>query len=353
MIWSQRPIWVDNSYSYPTNRLGQRVEQTYALVEQLDLALEQLAIGTPTASRFALILVDNVVELVLHKSCETEIMVDDSRGRLASKRYDVKARSGALGQRFGPKVEFCVQLEILSRAEAGFIRNVHEYRNELYHTGVRYDAIILPLAWEYFGTAADLLPRMRVGGYLMVDPESSRVAKYFPGGIWNNVPKTRIADAAQSLRGARPQLPKTVRDMLSDFAVQLVQEVQADLDFLASDNPNGWDEQRALFEVQLLHYAFDAVHGPQLMGAKLAPGETVFQRLDRLRAEWRPEFRSSPVKRWTKHAEMVSEAADSYGALAGFQRLRREMQDLANVLREAARSLDHAIQMEADQRRGK
>jgi hypothetical protein len=329
------------------------VERTYALVEQLDLALEQLAIGTPTASRFALILVDNVVELVLHTSCETEILFDDSWDRLAPKRYNAKARAGALGKWFGPKVEFCVGLKVLSRAEAEFIRDVHEYRNELYHTGIHYDDIILPLAWEYFGTAADLLPRMRVAAHRMADPDSPRVTRYFPGGIWDKVPEERVRDAALSLRGQRVPLPKLFADMLSAFATHLVQEVQDDLDFLASDNPQGWDEQRAIFEVQLLHYAFEAKHGPQLAAARLPPGVTVFHRLDQLRAGWQPEFRSSPVSRWGKRAELIREAPNSYGALARFQRLRREMQELANMLREAARSLDAAIQMEIDRLRDK
>ncbi|MDR5750353.1 MULTISPECIES: hypothetical protein [unclassified Caballeronia] len=40
-------------------------------VEQLDRAAEEMRVGTDVGNRLALILVDNVIELMLHRYCES------------------------------------------------------------------------------------------------------------------------------------------------------------------------------------------------------------------------------------------------------------------------------------------
>ena len=317
------------------------MDRIYRLVEQMDLALDQLAEATPSASRFALILVDNAVELALHMACDTALRFNDTLGY--TRPYDAKQRAAALGQYFGPKVEFCVTLGMLSPSEAAFVRDVHEYRNELYHTGLLYDQIILPLAWQYFGLAADLIAKVPLGGWRMTDPDSPRVKKYFPGSIRDRLPAEGIAKAARKVVAARAPLPQSFTTMLSDFAQTMVQQVQDDLDFIGTDNFRGFDAQRALFEVQLWHYAFDAPNGPQLSQATVPDGGSPLQRLEELRSTFRPKFSRSPTPRWMKRAQDITRAETPYAALAVFQRLKRDMRDLANILRESAQELDCQI----------
>lgn len=40
------------------------------IIEQLDMAIAEIAIDQPINSRLALILIDNATELLIHRSCE-------------------------------------------------------------------------------------------------------------------------------------------------------------------------------------------------------------------------------------------------------------------------------------------
>ena len=126
------------------------MDRIYAVIEQLDVARELLADAEPLTGRLALILVDNAIELILHGSCENEIRVDqlgDGLRLVLPAKYDQKARKAALGQRFDAKLKFCRELGMLTESEARTVVITHSYRNELYHSGIRYDPIV-PGIWS-------------------------------------------------------------------------------------------------------------------------------------------------------------------------------------------------------------
>src|SRR4051812_20261188 len=99
-------------------------------IEQLDLAAKQLGVCIPSYDRFALILTDNVVELLLHIRCQEEFRFDQVKWKL-TRKYSADERKKVLGHYFVPKVRFCVKLGVISQAEADFITHSHEFRNEL------------------------------------------------------------------------------------------------------------------------------------------------------------------------------------------------------------------------------
>ena len=53
-------------------------------IDQLDLALDQLAIHDRNFDRFAFMLIDNVVELTLHRHAQDKANENDMWGRLDS-----------------------------------------------------------------------------------------------------------------------------------------------------------------------------------------------------------------------------------------------------------------------------
>lgn len=65
----------------------------YTCIEQLDLAAHQLAhVDNASYGRFALILTDNVVELLLHRFCSDEVL-SDQRSYNRSPKFTAKERS--------------------------------------------------------------------------------------------------------------------------------------------------------------------------------------------------------------------------------------------------------------------
>ena len=73
-------------------------------IDQLDLALDQLAIRDRNFDRFAMMLLDNVVELTLHQHAREKSNENELWGHSESPRHDPKNVKAALGQSFDAKV---------------------------------------------------------------------------------------------------------------------------------------------------------------------------------------------------------------------------------------------------------
>jgi hypothetical protein len=133
------------------------------IIDQLDFALDHIALRDANYKRLALMLVDNAVELALHQHAE------ESKGR----EWDAKdkpgeyqkALSAALGQRFDCKVKFGRVSELISDETAQSINSLHSYRNQVYDQGVMHEGILHALAVFYFRIACDLLAALPMRGF--------------------------------------------------------------------------------------------------------------------------------------------------------------------------------------------
>ena len=96
----------------------------YPCIEQLDLAATQLRV-TDNASyaRFALILTDNIVELMMHKQCEVEFILDESWAPILpeKQKYKPGLKRRVLGHHFEEKPKFLAKLGKISKDEMDFI----------------------------------------------------------------------------------------------------------------------------------------------------------------------------------------------------------------------------------------
>src|SRR6266498_4290873 len=93
----------------------------YTCIDQLDLAAAQLHVGDPSHARFALILCDNALELMLHKQAEEAVQRNRLLHAMKGPQFNQQELSEALGRRFDKKVNFCHQeMKRLSLQEAQF-----------------------------------------------------------------------------------------------------------------------------------------------------------------------------------------------------------------------------------------
>lgn len=81
-------------------------------LDQLDLALGQLALKDRNFDRFALMLIDNVVEVTLHQHA-LDICFDAELHRpWVGPRYDPKLVAGALGSYFGAEIPRKIEIRV-------------------------------------------------------------------------------------------------------------------------------------------------------------------------------------------------------------------------------------------------
>ncbi|MBX3206765.1 MAG: hypothetical protein KF764_16970 [Labilithrix sp.] len=126
-------------------------------VEQLDLAVDQLGLKDRNFDRFAILLIDNVVELTLHRHAEAQQRRQEQRlwYRRPKPGDDERARAAtaALGQRFDAKVKLAKMTGMLSFELGDSILYLHSFRNTAHHSGLRHEGILHALAIFYVKSA--------------------------------------------------------------------------------------------------------------------------------------------------------------------------------------------------------
>lgn len=328
----------------------------FSVVEQLDLAAQQLHEDGPAYARFALLLVDNMVELMIHRECQWAIAGDEFALKAGRPRFDAKSRARALGHHVDEKIKFCRDLGVISLDEFDFIHSAHGYRNELYHVGIRHDGLIYPLAWQYHTLACELFAKLKVRAYTWESRKSVRsdaVCAHWPEGARALFDEGAFSSASKSLIAAKPPLAPSFEKQLSRFALQAVEGVDSSLDFLVEDNMSGMGEEEVLTEVQF--YAFiRSEDGEAALGFDGEPSfEDYHRRVAQVRESWRPKYTSRPTPRWSKRATALAGASSPVDALRRFVGLRDEMAPFRRMVGAAASALDQEIQHRIDEARGK
>ena len=152
-------------------------------LEQLDLALEHVTKGDANNARFGLMLTDNSVEITLHQLAMDKMNKLRSFTHMRERYGHMSALERALGQHFVPKIKFAKIEGKISEEIADSLAILHEFRNEVYHIGVKHEPVLPTLVVFYFSLACDFLanyepPFLSWGSDLQL-PERSK--KFFAG----------------------------------------------------------------------------------------------------------------------------------------------------------------------------
>lgn len=118
--------------------------------------------GSPPSARLALILVDNIAEVVMYQRVRLEFAEDQVYSSFRPPRYAAKKRPDVLYY-FNPKIKFLrSEINILDLDDANFLKFGHALRNEAYHKDEYHRDIVIPVAQTYFATVCRLYPRIRI-----------------------------------------------------------------------------------------------------------------------------------------------------------------------------------------------
>ncbi len=326
---------------------------TMTIVEQLDRAARELSTDHPINNRLALILVDNATELVLHRRCSDHLSWEKVLRKLSPRQ-----RAMARGAFLEGKLKVLEDLGDLSASERQFIKIAHDYRNELYHIGLKHDDITRAIAGEYYKLACAIFVRLKPNSRVSSSTDTfTEVAdRYLPKrngrhdflGVDND-------QLAEKLMAARPQQMPPVQTALAASARKAVDEVEEAFDFLARDNPAKLDEAEVLQNVQW-HFDFTrALEREGVEGSWMDPGylEGAANVKSALRATWRQRHTSVPLEKWRARADAIEREPDPLIATAEYQALRNDMAYLEEAIMVSAGELDAWIQLEIDRARGK
>ncbi len=338
-------------------RVGTVVMKYLSLcVEQLDLSVKQLHFNDPSYDRFSLILTDNIVELILHKQCERLISYDDMWKTIQKQKYPDIERKKVLGGYFKEKTKFCKNENLISEEEQIFINNCHKHRNVLYHVGIKYNDIIHSLALLYHQIGCELFKRLKPDGFLHPSPKteySEAVERHIkPSKVGIDMHKA-IKDACSSLSKNRPDLPKPFPQVLSNSALNALEDLENGLTFLVDDNPNKMNEEQIIFHVQLWDYLQDKDTVEEALKMSGVKYENFFRAREYLEQNWNAPIKNNPIPRWKGRAEKLKAETNNFVCMAKYETLRNDMSDFERAVDKAGFALDSQIQLDIDAALGK
>ena len=322
-------------------------------IDQLDLALDQLAVRERNFDRFAFMLIDNVVELTLHRFAQDRAAENDLWRALKKPKNDPKTVQQALGQRFDAKVRLASDLGLVKASTAASILTLHGFRNTAYHQGLRHEHILHSLALFYFRTACAMLEayKPRSWSWSSNDTLSHRARKYLGDAYRGDHAKIfpaayrRLADVAGSMPGS------LVDDLTADMSTT-VDELDNVIHFLATDSPQPMTRAEAVVHAQAWKVAFteEGLKWAHDNGWKDGP---IFAYVEWLIKHYPWPTPKDPIPSWRSRVQSLRSERNEDLALKKYHDFMRQTESVRSMIMEFASQLDDFIQSEIDRARGK
>lgn len=317
-------------------------------VDQLDLALDQLAVRDRNFDRFAMMLIDNVVELTLHSHAREKANENEMWRHDSAPKNDPKVVASALGQSFEAKVRLARSTSMIPAAIAESIQYLHGFRNAVYHQGRRHEGILHSLAILYFQHACSVLEGFEpmwwsTGGG---DRISHRAIKYLgTPNLFNH--RQTMASACARLRQVGNSLGHTlVSDLHTDMDVT-IERVDGLIDFLATDAPQATSRKKAIIAAQAWPFAFSD-EGKQWARDNGCPIGTVGGYVDWLSAKYPWKIPADPIASWRKRLESLKTEKNLDAALKRYCEFMHQTEDFRSMIDESAFQLDSYIEQQID-----
>lgn len=322
-------------------------------IDQLDLALDQLAVADRNFDRFALMLIDNVVELTLHRFAQDKASENEMWGSLGEPKHDPKQIEKALGQNFDSKAKFASSSGLINSSICESILNLHSFRNTAYHKGLRHEGILHSLAVFYFQNACVLLrayePRWWSWG--SNDRISHRARKY--------IGDPRLVDHQKVFAAAYTRLGEVAATMTEDLVDDLSADMAETIDstdeairFLSEDSPRSESRDDVVVSCQAWPFAFTD-EAKEFAKAHGCREKHVGPFVEWIAKNYKWPVKADPIPSWRTRLDSLKRESDYHRALKKYCDFMKQTEDIRANITEAAVQLDNHIQMQIDIARGK
>lgn len=322
-------------------------------IDQLDLALDQLKIADRNYDRFALMLIDNVVELLLHRFAQDRAGENGIWARIGTPKHDPKTIEKALSRNFDAKAKAACKLGLLSNACCETVLNLHGFRNTAYHRGMRHDGILHSLAVFYFKNACSLHKayKPRWWSWSSNDKLSYRALKYI-GFPMVNEPEKVFSDAFSRLDCIADSMQTDlVRDLSSNLS-QTIDLMNDAIDFLVNDGPEKKSRNEIVLDCQAWPFAYtkEAKAYAESKGCRENSFNGFVNWLSK-NYEW--PVKKDPVPSWRSRLDVLCKEKDYHKTLKTYCDFMRQTEVIRSQISESAAQLDSFIQYQIDVARGK
>lgn len=323
------------------------------VIDQMDLALDNLALEDRNYKRFALILVDNAIELTLHRFAEDKNSENKLWEPIGKTKFNPKLVLAALGQHFEAKVKLAIALKLVSKDVGQTIIILHSFRNQAYHQGLQHEEVISALSLFYFQVVCQVLSEYEPGWFSWSSNEEIpyRARKYLGNNPWKSNQEV-CASAFSRLREVSEGFDLELIDDLSQHMEQVIDETDDMIDFLSSDSPEPKDRNSVILDCQAWPFAFTE-EGKAFAKENGCPAKNVFEHVEWITKNYTWPIRKDPVSSWKRRLVSLKKESDNHKALKKYSDFMSQTSDVRTRITEAAIQLDQHIQQQIDMARGK
>jgi hypothetical protein len=321
-------------------------------IDQLDLALDQLAVCDRNFDRFALMLVDNVVELTLHRFIQDKAYENEMWRRFSEPKHDQKLIQKGLGQNFDNKARAARKLGLFGESLCESILNLHTYRNSSYHKGLRHEGILHSLAMFYFKCTCEVLkayePQMWC--WSSQDKISYRAKKYLGDtGIMNHkeafhLAYVRLGEVVSSMENT------LIHDLTEDMR-STIDSIDDAINFLSTDGPVDKNRDEVVVDSQALPFVFTD-EGKRFALERGYSNQTLGGLIHWLLANYNWPVPADPIASWQSRLKSLYSEKDEHKALKKYCDFMRQTDDIRSKIEESAMQLDGHIQQQIGIMRG-
>jgi hypothetical protein len=324
------------------------------LLDQLDLALDQLVLNDRNHDRFALILVDNAAELALRSRIKDIADIELVRNNIILANDEQKRLRRALGREFDEKVKFGVSKGWLNKEQSDAIIGLHGFRNTSYHQGHMHETILHSIAISYFRLVCEFLVNYKVGSYSTCssDKVSYRAMKYLGKSSYvRNV--ASLTEAFQRMLDISLTLGDSLIDDLSSDMGSAIAAANSSISFISGSSETQERRDWAVVFAQAFVFtqADDAKEKAKDMGFNPLKEKQLFDWLIDDYHEW--PFLKDPVPNWQKRLKSLRSEKNPNKAIKKYCDFMKQTNDIRLTLDEVESEIDSYIELQAEILRGK
>jgi hypothetical protein len=321
------------------------------LIEQIDLAVEHLAKGDANNARFALMLSDNAVELMLHRMAldQKRKLKDYPQGTYAHKAVLERAQ----GRHFEEKVKLAKLTAGLSEDQADILMIAHAFRNEVYHVGVQHEDILCAVAGLHIRTVCDFFisfaPTSMFWSSNQRLPDRAKVYFSEPGLLKPDA-VTEFHAACRDLAVKTGHSDKAFATTLASHMAETVEEKDHFLEYISTGAPRQQTRDEVVVDCQVWPLAFSE-EGKRFAETNKFPGGNMLAFLGWLAKTYPLQFKCDPIPSWRKRANQLFQERNSAKALKKYRTFMDETADLREQIDEATSQVDNYIDEQIERAR--
>jgi len=322
-------------------------------IEQLDLTLDQLALNDRNYDRFALMLIDNVVELTLHKYAQQFAHNSFFMKKIYKKDFDPNDVQKALGQYFDEKVKFANKTGLINKQICESILCLHAFRNTSHHRGLRHERILHSLTIFYFRNVCRLLKSFDpILWYRSSDEIISYRARKYVGNFSHGELKDVKISAFDRLNHVADNLEWQLTKDLSNDMKNIIEDINYDLDFLTENTHEILSRKDAIIDSQARDFVFTKKEKIFSLQKEMKMN-SINELIAWLKINYNWKYKKDPIPSWWRRHKSLFDEKDLHKALKKYCDFMKQTENIRNVISESAEGLDAYIQHQTDLIRGK